>query len=85
MGEYTDDVHSIIQNLEDAGCDKQTVERFMELREAGEKKGQLMLLETHRRSLMQKVHKHEKQINCLDFLVYQMRKGRQGPQAGRWS
>lgn len=66
---------AVIQNLEDAGCDEKTVEQFMELEEAGEKQRQLKLLERHRRSLLEKVHENEKQIDCLDYLVFQMKKG----------
>lgn len=68
---------AVIQNLEDAGCDKKTVEQFMELGETGEIQGQLRLLENHRRSLLNHVHKKQKQIDCLDYLVYQMRKEKQ--------
>ena len=67
---------AVIQNLEDAGCDKQTVEQFIKLEKAGEKQGQLRLLERHRRSLLDNVHKKQKQIDCLDYLVYQIGKGR---------
>ena len=31
-------VQAVIQNLKDAGCDKKTVERFMELEEEGKTK-----------------------------------------------
>lgn len=65
---------SVIQNLEDAGCDKETVEEFIEL---GETNGQLKLLENHRRGLLDDFHKKQKQIECLDYLVYQIRKEKQ--------
>ncbi len=67
-------VQAVIQNLKDAGCDKKTVERFMELEEEGKTKEQLDLLANHRRQLLDRVHKEEKRINCLDYLVYQMQK-----------
>ena len=75
--EYGDNPDAVIQNLEDAGCDKDTVEQFMELGENGERQRQMKLLEKHRRVLLEKVHKKEKQIDCLDYLVHQMRKERQ--------
>ena len=72
--EYGDNPDAVIQNLEDAGCDQDTVEQFMELGENGERQRQMKLLEKHRKGLLEKVHKKEKQIDCLDYLVYQMRK-----------
>lgn len=74
MADYTEDFNPVIQNLEDAGCDQRTVEQFMKLEAGGEKQRQLKLLENHRRCLLEKVHKNERQIDCLDYLLFQMRK-----------
>lgn len=65
---------AVIRNLEDAGCGKEAVERFLELGESGRKQEQLRLLEQHRKGLLKKVHENEKQIDCLDYLVFQMKK-----------
>ena len=78
MEEYIGVSGAVIQNLEDAGCDKKTVEQFMEFGVTGEKQGQLKLLESHRKTLLEKVHEREKQIDCLDYLVYQMKKEKRG-------
>ena len=75
MAEYMEDSAAVIRNLEDAGCGKRIVEQFMKLGKTGERQGQLSLLEKHRRNLLEKVHKSEKQIDCLDFLVFQMTRG----------
>lgn len=74
MTEYTENMETVVRNLEDAGCDKDTVVQFMELRKTGKKQGQVNLLEKHRRTLLDKVHRREKQIDCLDYLLYQIRK-----------
>lgn len=74
---YTENIDAVVQNLEDAGCDKDTVAQFMELGRSGKKQGQVILLEKHRRTLLDKVHKREKQIDCLDYLLYQIRKENQ--------
>ena len=42
-------IRAVMQNLRDAGCDTKTVDRFMELEEEGDIRGQLDLLATHRR------------------------------------
>lgn len=74
MADYISDTGAIIQNLKDAGCNKEVVEEFVKLAEAGERQKQLKLLEKHRRVLLDHVHSKEKQIDCLDYLVFQMRK-----------
>lgn len=74
MTEYTENMDVVVRNLEDAGCDKDTVAQFMELGKTGKKQGQVNLLEKHRRTLLDKVHRREKQIDCLDYLLYQIRK-----------
>ena len=65
---------SVIQNLKDAGCDSETVAQFMELGMEGNRQNQLKLLEQHRKRLLEKVHRNEKRIDCLDYLVFQMNK-----------
>ncbi len=61
----------IIQNLKDAGCEKSTIDAFMT--STGDK-ARLQLLERHRKQLLDNVHKYQKRIDCLDFLIYQMEK-----------
>ncbi len=67
-------VQKMIQNLKDAGCDPKTVEQFMELGEEGKTKEQLHLLSVHRRRILDRLHREEKRLDCLDYLVYQMQK-----------
>lgn len=73
MPQYTS-TQAILQNLKDAGCDPKTVEQFFLLRKAGDRKEQLKLLSIHRKQLLDKVHREEKRIDCLDYLVYQIKK-----------
>lgn len=42
--------------------------------DAGDVQGQLQLLAQHRKCLLEKVHREERRIQCLDYLVYQMEK-----------
>lgn len=74
MANYMESPDSVIQNLKDAGCDSETVAQFMELGMEGNRQNQLKLLEQHRKRLLEKVHKNEKRIDCLDYLVFQMNK-----------
>jgi len=66
----------VIQNLKDAGCSPDTIKCFMECMDQDNLKGQLQLIEEHRRCLLGKVHEEEKKIDCLDYLTYQMRRNR---------
>lgn len=71
------DVYGIIhQNLIDAGCDEQTTEQCMTLVKEENIVGMLPILSTHRLSLLDSVHTGQKQIDCLDYLFYQIKKGK---------
>ena len=74
MANYMKSRDGVIQNLEDAGCDPEMVAQFLESGAAGNRQNQLKLLEQHRKHLLEKVHKNEKRIDCLDYLVFQMSK-----------
>lgn len=65
---------AIIQNLRDAGCDSRMVEEFMACTRQGDAPKQLRLLSRQRRRLLERVHREEKRIDCLDYLVYQIEK-----------
>lgn len=61
-------------NLEDAGCDPELTERFLLLERSGQFREQLNLLSRHRRYLLECLHREERRIDCLDYLVYQIEK-----------
>ncbi len=65
---------AIIQNLIDAGCDKTVIAAFVEDIHAEKISEGLKLLAVHRRSLLDELHKEQKRIDCLDYLVYKMEK-----------
>ena len=71
-------VQPVIRNLKDAGCSRRDIEQFLALDQAGRTQEQLALLALHRQKLLDKVHAEEKRINCLDYLVYQIRKQQAG-------
>lgn len=65
---------AIVQNLIDAGCGSETVAAIMEDFRAEKISEGLKLLAAHRRLLLDNLHKEQKQIDCLDYLVYKMKK-----------
>lgn len=69
---------AVIQNLKDAGCGMEQVEEFLELGKDGDVKRQMKFLERHRQGLLDAMHQEQKRIDCLDYLVFQMKKGAAG-------
>ncbi|HIR92657.1 MAG TPA: hypothetical protein IAB98_04460 [Candidatus Egerieimonas intestinavium] len=67
-------IQTIIQNLQDAGCDAHIIEEFLALGQEEKTEKQLGLLAKQRKRLLDHVHKEEKQIYCLDYLEFQMKK-----------
>ena len=63
---------AVIQNLEDAGCEPEMIRDFLGWFDKGQQKKQLELLEHQREDLLGRVHKEEKRISCLDYLIYQI-------------
>lgn len=74
MAEASDARELFRQNLIDAGCGQEVVARCMELREQQNTAQLMRELAWHRKSLLDTVHTGQKQIDCLDYLIYQMQK-----------
>lgn len=64
----------VLQNLMDAGCDAETIDGYLDCGACG--RDQIKLLRNHRRCLLDKLHQGQKQIDCLDYLIYQIEKER---------
>lgn len=63
------DENKIVQNLKDAGCEQILIDAFLKL----EKCKQLDLLTKHKSNLLDNLHKNQKQIDCLDFLIFTLK------------
>lgn len=74
MAEANDLYGSIYQNLIDAGCDMQTTEQCMSFLKEGEITKMLPVLSEYRAALLHSVHIGQVQIDCLDFLIYKIKK-----------
>ena len=66
---------SVLENLRDAGCDDGMIERCREIA-AGN--GQccpelIRLLTPHRRALLDALHADQAKLDCLDYLLFQLR------------
>lgn len=63
---------AVRQNLIDAGCDAELIAALEACFDNPKQRDRL--LAKHRRALLDQIHKEEKQISCLDYLVYTMNK-----------
>lgn len=66
--------YTVLQNLKDAGCTDEMAEEFMALLDHDNEEQQIQFLSGHRKHLLEKLHKDERQIDCLDYLLYQIQK-----------
>ena len=65
---------TIPQNLKDAGCTDEMIQDFMELRASGEKEKQMNFLFRQRDLLLERIHREERKISRLDYLVYKIQR-----------
>ncbi|MCQ4637880.1 hypothetical protein NE619_14185 [Anaerovorax odorimutans] len=75
MAEASDKKGILLQNLQDAGCDTQTIGQCVSLAEEKQQEQLLSLLANQKRTLLERVHKNQDRIDCLDFLIYQIEHG----------
>ena len=68
---------AVIQNLKDAGCTPDMEECIMSHLDEDDMGELLKLLEHHRSCLLGMVHDREKQIDCLDYFVYQIKRNKE--------
>ena len=61
-------------NLKDAGCDEATIQKYFQLYYEGKQQEQYRLLARHRASLLDQIHMSQHVIDCLDYLIYNMKK-----------
>ena len=68
-------------NLEEClayfGCDEDEKAEILKCHENGNIKGMIQLLRKRRQAILNTIHAEEKQISCLDYLVFQIEKDNQ--------
>ncbi|QWU13115.1 hypothetical protein SAMN04487895_115115 [Paenibacillus sophorae] len=69
MAEHEEN-EKVFRNLLDAGCSRDFADNFLHLADQQKK---LRLLSCHRCSLLDKIHEYQKQLDCLDYLIYSMK------------
>lgn len=65
-------------NLEEClvyfGCDENEKAEILKCRANGNLKSTIQLLRKRRQAILDSIHAEEKQISCLDYLVFQLEK-----------
>ena len=73
----TEQNEKVICNLQDSGCSPEQIDQFMKCYTSGGFKMESKTLAEHRKCLLENLHMTQKQIECLDYLVYQIQKENQ--------
>ncbi|MFQ9891590.1 MAG: hypothetical protein ACLRWH_00105 [Emergencia sp.] len=60
---------AVIQNLKDAGCEDEFIERFILALEDNQNKEVFSLLRRWRNSLLDEIHNNQHKLDCLDYLI----------------
>ena len=66
------------EELKEAGLSKLTADAVVEKLEAGDEPGAMALLDAHREKLLARFHQSRECIDCVDYLVYQLQKSKNG-------
>lgn len=62
----------IIETLEDSGCNQETIKKFIVAFQNKELENQRYLLMNHKNRLREAVYAKQRQIDCLDYLVFKL-------------
>ncbi len=62
----------ILQNLKDANCAPDLINSFFDFEKDCNTFEQLKLLTRHKSELLDNLHRCQKQIDCLDFLIFNL-------------
>jgi uncharacterized membrane protein len=60
---------AVIQNLKDAGCENDFIEKFSLTLENHQDKEVFLLLRGWRNSLLEEIHSNQHKLDCLDYLI----------------
>lgn len=65
----------IIRDLQDAGCSDGMIQKYLQMQMDGRRQDQYRLLSMHRATLLNQIHDDQQMIDCLDYLIYTLKKG----------
>lgn len=74
INEEQDKKEALIQNLQDAGCNQKLIDKFFSLLEQKQFDQIFILLRKYRNTLLENIHKQQKEIDILDYLIVDLKK-----------
>ena len=69
-----DELDKILNNLSDAGCGSEELQKAKQLYEAGDAQALIRYFRKCRCSRMEELHETQRKVDCLDFLIRQTAK-----------
>lgn len=76
MDYVTEGAELLRQSLSDSGCTKEQIKQCVSWYREGNRETVTVLLRQQKQRLLEQMHRKQKQIDCLDYLTYQMEKGK---------
>lgn len=70
-------IDSIKQNLQDAGCDEELITTFLKHYQDNNSHELIKSLSCHRCNLLKQLHIEQNKIDCLDYLIYTIKKSKE--------
>ena len=64
---------TVSHTLSDAGCSRTAVCEIESLLNNGKKREAIILLTAHRKKLLEKLHIKQRNLTCLDYLIYTLK------------
>lgn len=58
--------------MKDCGCSPEQAEAYLRFAEKGQTQDQIYLLRRHRNQVMQELHAVTRQVDCIDFILYEL-------------
>ncbi len=72
MADIRDARQMLYENLRDAECPKALMDECMTLAELGQDRTMLQKLSGQRAHLLDEIHRYQKALDCLDYLIFQL-------------
>lgn len=74
MPDALDKEEQLFQNLKDAGCSEEEIQNCMLDKEKGRISDLQTFLMKHKNCMIQEIHSKQKEVDCVDYLLYQIEK-----------
>ena len=74
MNGEQDKKEALVQNLQDAGCNQKLIDKFLNLLNQKQFDQIFILLRKYRNTLLDNIHKQQKEIDILDYLIMDLKK-----------